>query len=56
MPDAVIYAALGAFASGMLLGLVFGPAKERIDAAYTNGFIAGMKAAKLKETFRARQP
>lgn len=34
------------FCLGVILGLVFGPAKERIDAAHIDGWVAGYKAAK----------
>lgn len=40
---------LALFPLGVLIGLLIGPAKERLDAAYTNGFISGMKAANRKE-------
>jgi len=31
---------------GIVIGLWIGPAKERLDAAYTDGFVSGMKSAR----------
>jgi hypothetical protein len=43
--DNLLIMLIGVFSAGMVAGLIFGPATERLDCRYVDGFIDGYRQA-----------